>query len=105
MGEITTVGLDLAKQVFQVHAVDAAGQVVLREAFGRIEHVALQMANALEDLFAGKPMIETEGAHVPPATFDLGRPQARRQIRLGPARPRVGTSLSCRRTRPGRGLR
>ena len=23
MGEITTVGLDLAKQVFQVHAVDA----------------------------------------------------------------------------------
>lgn len=35
MGEITTVGLDLAKQVFQVHAVDAAGQVVLRKSLRR----------------------------------------------------------------------
>ena len=35
MGEITTVGLDLAKQVFQVHAVDAAGQVMLRKALRR----------------------------------------------------------------------
>jgi transposase len=35
MGEITTVGLDLAKQVFQVHAVDAAGRVVLRKALRR----------------------------------------------------------------------
>jgi transposase len=30
MGEITTVGLDLAKWVFQVHAVDAEGRVVVR---------------------------------------------------------------------------
>lgn len=29
---------------------------------GRIEHIVLQMANALDDLFAGKPMKETEGA-------------------------------------------
>ena len=35
MGEITTVGLDLAKQVFQVHAVDGAGQVVLRKSLRR----------------------------------------------------------------------
>jgi Transposase IS116/IS110/IS902 family len=35
MGEITTIGLDLAKQVFQVPAVDAAGQVVLRRALRR----------------------------------------------------------------------
>jgi transposase len=35
MSEITTVGLDLAKQVFQVHAVDGAGQVVLRKALRR----------------------------------------------------------------------
>ena len=26
MGDITTIGLDLAKNVFQVHAVDADGQ-------------------------------------------------------------------------------
>jgi transposase len=30
--EITTIGLDLAKHVFQVHAVDAAGGVVIRKA-------------------------------------------------------------------------
>src|SRR5712692_10037284 len=31
MGDITTIGLDLAKNVFQVHAVDVAGSVVLRK--------------------------------------------------------------------------
>ena len=30
MGEISTIGLDLAKSVFQAHAVDAAGRIVLR---------------------------------------------------------------------------
>ena len=30
----TTIGLDIAKNVFQVHAVDAAGQVVLRRKLG-----------------------------------------------------------------------
>jgi predicted dehydrogenase len=38
---------------------------------GRIEHVSLQMANALDDLFAGEPMKETEGAmfRPPPSTW------------------------------------
>ena len=31
MGEVTTIGLDLAKQVFQVHGVDAKGATVLRK--------------------------------------------------------------------------
>jgi transposase len=31
--DITTVGLDLAKNVFQVHGVDARGKVVLRRGF------------------------------------------------------------------------
>jgi transposase len=30
MGEITTVGLDIAKLVFQIHAVDAEGRVIVR---------------------------------------------------------------------------
>jgi transposase len=30
MQAITTVGLDIAKSVFQVHCVDAAGQLVIR---------------------------------------------------------------------------
>ncbi len=35
--EITTIGLDLAKSVFQVHAVDAAGNVVVRKALRRAQ--------------------------------------------------------------------
>jgi transposase len=30
MQSIATIGLDIAKSVFQVHGVDAAGQVVMR---------------------------------------------------------------------------
>jgi transposase len=35
MGEITTVGLDLAKHVFQVHGIDAEGTAVLRKQLRR----------------------------------------------------------------------
>jgi len=37
--EITTVGLDLAKHVFQVHAVDADGHVVMRKTLRRAQMV------------------------------------------------------------------
>jgi transposase len=30
MGTVTTIGLDLAKNVFQVHGVDTGGAAVLR---------------------------------------------------------------------------
>jgi hypothetical protein len=35
MGEVTTIGLDLAKHVFQVHGVDAEGAPVLRKQLRR----------------------------------------------------------------------
>jgi transposase len=35
MQAITTIGLDIAKSVFQVHGVDAGGQVVLRRQLKR----------------------------------------------------------------------
>jgi len=35
MHAIATVGLDIAKSVFQVHGVDAAGQVVIRRQLKR----------------------------------------------------------------------
>jgi transposase len=37
MSEITTIGLDLAKHVFQVHGVDASGAIVLRKRLRRSE--------------------------------------------------------------------
>jgi transposase len=35
MGNITTIGLDLAKNIFQAHAADAAGSVVMRKRLRR----------------------------------------------------------------------
>jgi transposase len=35
MGEVITIGLDIAKSVFQVHGVDGAGAVVIRRRIGR----------------------------------------------------------------------
>jgi transposase len=35
MGEVITIGLDIAKSVFQVHGVDGAGAVVIRKRIGR----------------------------------------------------------------------
>src|SRR5512132_3033864 len=37
MVEITTIGIDLAKNVFQVHGVDASGVVVVRKAMRRAQ--------------------------------------------------------------------
>lgn len=42
--EITTIGLDLAKNVFQVHGVDERGKAVLRKQLRR-DQVALFFAN------------------------------------------------------------
>ncbi|HEV8257404.1 MAG TPA: IS110 family transposase, partial [Casimicrobiaceae bacterium] len=41
MDKITVVGLDLAKQIIQVHGIDAAGGVVLRKAVRRERLLAL----------------------------------------------------------------
>jgi transposase len=38
--QITTIGLDLAKSVFQVHGIDAAGQVVVRKSLRRAQMLA-----------------------------------------------------------------
>src|SRR3954449_4559912 len=40
MGEVTMIGLDLAKHVFQVHGVDAEGTTVLRKQLRRAQVLA-----------------------------------------------------------------
>ena len=40
MGEVTTIGVDLAKNVFQVHGVDAAGAVLIRRQLRRRQVLA-----------------------------------------------------------------
>jgi transposase len=44
--KITTVGLDLAQSVFQVHAVDSDGNVVVRRTLRRAQVLAVLQADA-----------------------------------------------------------
>jgi hypothetical protein len=44
MSKVTTVGLDLAKNVFQVHGIDAMGMAVLRK---RLRGVKRSIGNAI----------------------------------------------------------
>jgi transposase len=37
MGEVSTIGLDIGKSVFQVHGVDVAGAVVIRKRISRLK--------------------------------------------------------------------
>ena len=39
MGEVSTIGLDIAKSVFQVHGIDGAGAVVIRKRISRAKMV------------------------------------------------------------------
>jgi len=48
MGEVSTIGLDLAKSVFQVHGVDADGAVVIRKRIGRLASAMPDVGVALQ---------------------------------------------------------
>ncbi len=47
MQTVTTIGLDIAKSVFQVHGADAAGQVVIRRQLKRREMIDLHVIGPL----------------------------------------------------------
>jgi transposase len=51
MGEVSTIGLDIAKSVFQVHGVDVDGVVVIRKRIGRSK--VLQFFGALPPCLIG----------------------------------------------------
>jgi hypothetical protein len=46
MENATTIGLDIAKSVFQVHGVDAAGEVVVRRKLTRGRVLGRELINA-----------------------------------------------------------
>jgi transposase len=47
LSSVTTVGLDLAKHVFQVHGVDAPGRLVVAKAIRRNKLVEFRFAAAV----------------------------------------------------------
>jgi len=60
--QVSTVGLDIAKRVFQVHGVDTAGRVVVRRKLQRA-----QVANFFTDL----PPCLVGIRHAPPRITEL----------------------------------
>jgi hypothetical protein len=65
MKEITTVGLDLAKNVFQIHAVDAAGAVAIRRQVGRAGPDGGVAAVGLPPALAGRRCVPCHGGLQP----------------------------------------
>jgi hypothetical protein len=61
MQTITTIGLDIAKSVFQVHGVDAGGQVVIRRQLKRRQIVAFSRRFFL--LTGSRPHMALFGPH------------------------------------------
>ena len=55
MQTITTIGFDIAKSVFQVHGVDAGGQVVIRRQLKRRHILAFFSEAATMPWSASKP--------------------------------------------------
>ena len=70
MGNVTTVGIDLAKNVFSVHGVDGRGAVVLRKTVSRarLADVVAQLPACLIGLEA------CSGAHEWARRFQAARP-------------------------------
>jgi putative ABC transport system substrate-binding protein len=64
MQTITTIGLDIAKSVFQVHGVDAEGNVILRRSAGQCKKNAI--AGAAEALKVTLEIVEVRT----PSDFD-----------------------------------
>src|SRR5215468_3464149 len=76
MGEVSTIGLDIAKSVFQIHGVDVDGAVVMRRRITRAK---------LLDFFASLPACLVGIEACPTAHYWSRRLQAlRHTVRLLP---------------------
>ncbi len=63
MNEIITIGLDLAKSVFQVHGIAASGETVIRRQLRRRQvHALLQEPAALSGRYRGLRRARDRGA-------------------------------------------
>jgi hypothetical protein len=63
MGEVTTIGLDLAKRVFQVHGVDAVGAVVITRQVRRAEMLRFFSKRSPEQIGPGGCSCDLRGGH------------------------------------------
>ena len=72
MQTITTIGLDIAKSVFQVHGVDAQGNVTLRRQLKRRYVLTFFQKMCIRDRISAKPMKVAKKAQMKPVGLFLG---------------------------------
>ena len=65
MQAITTIGFDIAKSVFQVHGVDAAGQEIVRRQLASPGHSVFPEASAMPGWHRGVRLISLLVARAP----------------------------------------
>ena len=85
MEKITTVGVDIAKSVFQVHGVDAQGNVAVRRQLKRRQ--VLPFFKKLSPCLIG---IEACATHLYVLEADQGRASLALLVLLSPFRPKKG---------------
>ena len=61
MNEVTTIGVDLAKNVFQVHGIDASGQVVVRRQLRRSQVLPFFEKQAAPPRITGRERLRSLG--------------------------------------------
>ncbi len=96
MQTVTTIGLDIAKSVFQVHGVDAAGQVVIGAPLrpGVLSKVATLFGVRSAAIVLDRADHHLLDRHCSVRRFGVGSGR----LRLSPLPRRSGTSLQFGRT-------
>lgn len=67
MGDVITIGLDIAKSVFQIHGVDADGTVVIRKRVSRakvLEFFAAECCSNVRKFLPGRRPHVTRNGHL-----------------------------------------
>jgi len=59
MGQVVTIGSDIAKLVFQVHGVDAEGGIVIRQ---KLTRARLLFFENLTPCLVGSPRVDRPGS-------------------------------------------
>jgi transposase len=104
--EITTIGVDLAKSIFQVHGVDATGQVVIRKSLRRAQ--MLPFFARLPSCLVGMEACGTSHHWAAVPASGAGERTTRRGRRAttrkgsSSGRPKHGSSLGSKETDSGR---
>jgi hypothetical protein len=93
MQSISTIGLDIAKSVFQVHGVDAAGQVVMRRQLRHRQDVRRGPRRLRHSVAVAAPQVHESRLHGIQAAPRLRRMEAR-DVGCGPQTADAGGGWS-----------